>query len=55
MLFFDVNKFHLISSINSLYVVFCAVQTGGPGIPDEKKVEAQLQSKVFCLSSYLAF
>jgi len=55
MLFFDVNKFNLISSINSLYVVLCAVQTGGPGIPEEKKVEAQLQSKVFCLSTDLTF
>lgn len=53
MLFFDVYKFNLISSINSLYVVLCAVQTGGPGLPEEKKVEAQLQSKVFCLSTHL--
>lgn len=55
MLFFNVYKCNLIFSINSLYVVLCAVQTGGPGIPEQKKVEAQLQSKVFCLSTYLTF
>lgn len=52
MLFFDVYKCNMVSSINCLYLVLCAVQTGGPGVPEEKKVEAQLQSKMFCLSTF---
>lgn len=55
VLSFDVEKLNPVSPIHFVYVVLCVVQTGGPGIPEEKKVEAQLQSKVLCFSTYLTF